>query len=251
MGPFSLQNKTVLVTGASSGIGRATAMLCAELGAKVILLGRDTFALEVTLQGMPGTEHVIVQYDLLDFNSIPKMIQNVVSSHGLLDGIAHCAGIHMAKPLRMLSVENIDDIVKMNVTTGILLAKAFRHKTISTRPAAIVFLSSVVANVGQAAVVPYALSKGALVAAVKSLAVELSAEEITVNAVLPGVIETPMSEKLFQKMGESQIETVKNAHLLGLGTPRDVACSIAFLLSSAARWITGSCLTVDGGYTAI
>ncbi len=251
MNPFLLQGKLILVTGASSGIGRATAILCATLGAKVILLGRNKAMLEETLAAMQVNDHALVQFDLLNFDGLAEKMQAITSTYGLLTGVAHCAGIHMTKPLRMLNAGNIDDMVRANVTTGILLAKALRLKSISSRPASIVFLSSVVANVGQAAIVPYALTKGALVAAVKSLAIELAPEGIMINAVLPGVIDTPMTKKLFEKMGEAKIQAVKEAHALGLGTPHDVACSIVFLLSPAARWITGSCLTVDGGYTAI
>ena len=112
-------------------------------------------------------------------------------------------------------------------------------------------MSSVVAVVGQPAIVPYAISKGALLAATRSLAIELAPEQIRVNAVLPGVINTPMSDRLFDQMGDAQVNGVKAAHPLGLGEPSDVANAIAYLLSPAASWITGTHLVVDGGYTAI
>jgi len=248
---FSLEGKNILVTGASSGIGRATAILCAQQGARVILLGRKFEGLEKTLTLMSGNGHLLIQFDLLQLDDIVSVLQKIVAECGLLHGLAHCAGIHSAKPLRMLTTENIHEIVQANVVTAILLAKAFRNKLVSDRPSSIVMLASVVATVGQPGVVAYALSKGALVAATKSLAAELAPEQIRINSVLPGVIKTPMTENLFAKMGDAQITAIQNAHLLGLGEPEDVACSIVFLLSQAARWITGSCLVVDGGYTAI
>lgn len=253
MSYFNFEGKVILVTGASSGIGRATAILASQLNAKVILLGRNKNNLEETLSKMSflDNDHGIVEFDLLDFNKIDEMIKKISIVYGALDGLAHCAGIHMAKPLRMINESDIEYIMKMNVTTGILLAKTFRNKQVSNRPASVVLLSSVVATVGQSAIVPYALSKGALLSGAKSLAVELAAEKIRVNVVLPGVVCTPMSEGLFSKMGQDQVEGIKKAHLLGLGEPDDVAHSILFLLSDSAKWITGSCLTVDGGYTAI
>lgn len=253
MSYFDFTGKVILVTGASSGIGRATAICASRLKAKVILLGRNKHGLEETLSQMSYLDngHGIVEFDLLELNQISEMMKQISSLYGALDGLAHCAGIHMAKPLRIINENDIEIVMKMNVTTGILLAKAFRNKQVSNRPGSVVLLSSVVATVGQSAIVPYALSKGALVSGAKSLAVELAVENIRVNVVLPGVVSTPMSEGLFSKMGQDQIEGIKKAHLLGLGEPDDVAHSILFLLSNAAKWITGSCLTVDGGYTAI
>ncbi len=248
---FSLSGQNILITGASSGIGRACAVTCASLGARLILLGRNTDALEETRRMLRPDQHVIISFDLNNLDLIQSTLQEIAQSVGPLHGVAHCAGVHMAKPLRMLSAKNIDDIIKINVTTGMLLAKAFCHKLVSARPASMVFMSSVVGMVGQPAIVPYAISKGALIAAVKSLAIELAPEKIRVNAVLPGVINTPMSDRLFEKMGPEQIDDIKAAHPLGLGEPSDVANAVAYLLSPAARWITGTNLVVDGGYTAL
>jgi len=179
---FSLSGQNILVTGASSGIGRACAITCASLGARVVLLGRNIPALEETFKMMHPNQHVVIPFDLMELELIKEMLQGIVQSVGPLNGIAHCAGVNMTRPLRMLSAENINEIIKINVTTGMLLAKAFCNKLVSTRPASLVFMSSVVAFVGQSAIVPYAISKGALVAATKSLAIELASEQIRVNA---------------------------------------------------------------------
>ncbi len=251
MSLVDLQNKTILVTGASNGIGRVTVELLAKLGARVVLVARNQELLKDIVKSLPGAGHIVCPFDLSQVNEIGAFIAKISSEYGLLDGLVHAAGIHMAKPLRMLSAENLEDIFRVNVTAGIMLAKAFRQKTVSARPASIVFISSVVALVGQPAVSAYAMSKGAICAATKSLAAELAPEQIRVNAVLPGVVMTSMTQNLFDKMGAEQIELIKKAHPLGLGQPLDVANMIAFLLSDAAKWITGTDMIVDGGYTAI
>lgn len=251
MSLFDFQKKTILVTGASSGIGRATAEVLAKLGTKVILVARNQNLLAEVKENLLGKDHIVAPFDLTKLEEINPWMSELSTRAGKLHGLVHCAGIHMLKPLRFLSSANIDDIMRLNVTAGLMLAQAFRQKQISAKPSAIVFLASVVAVVGQAGVLPYAASKGALVASMKSLAVELATENIRVNCVLPGIVKTSMSDKLFESMGVEQLEAIKKAHLFGFGEPEDVANAISFLLSDAAKWITGSTLVVDGGYTAM
>ncbi|QDQ39996.1 SDR family oxidoreductase [Legionella geestiana] len=249
---FSLAGQNILVTGASSGIGRACAIACANMGARVILSGRNADALDATRAMMISPElHYVAPLDLASLELIQPTMLELVQATGPLNGIAHCAGMHITRPLRILSAQNISDVVNINVTSGIMLAKAFRHKQVSTRPASIVFLSSITGLVGQPAIVPYAISKGALLAATKSLAIELAPEKIRVNSVLPGVVHTPMSDEWFEKLNTEQIDVIKSAHPLGLGKPEDVANAVVYLLSPAASWITGTNLIIDGGYTAI
>ena len=215
------------------------------------MLGRNIAGIEETLTMMRPNQHVVIPFDLMALDLIQTTLQGIAQSIGQLNGIAHCAGVNMTRPLRILSVENITDIININVTTGMILAKAFRNKQVSVRPASLVFMSSVLAVVGQSATVPYAISKGALVAATKSLAIELAPEQIRVNAVLPGVVKTPMSDRFFETMGQTQAEKIKAAHPLVLGEPSDFANAVAYLISPAASWITGTNLFVDGGYTAM
>ena len=140
--------------------------------------------------------------------------------------------------------------MRINVTAALCLAKAFRQKNVSTAGSSIVYLSSVMGIVGQSGQTAYSASKGALVTLAKSLTLELSRENIRVNCVAPAVVNTEMSEKMFQSLTPEQVKQIESMHPLGIGTPRDVANAIAFLLADTGRWITGTTLVVDGGYTA-
>lgn len=249
--PFlTLSNRTIVVTGASSGIGRATAIEASRQGATVISLGRDIERLHKLESELTGSTHYSLQFDLNETDSIPAMLRDLSIRFGKLDGLVHSAGIHSSAPLRGIDSASLSGILHTNVTTGFLLAKGLRHKQVRGPSPSIVFLSSAAGLVGQAGVSAYSASKGAIVAATKSLAIELAREEIRVNCVCPGVVTTPMTESLRATVGETNFSSIEAAHPLGLGTPEDVAKAIVFLLSDAAQWITGTSLRVDGGYTA-
>lgn len=153
-------------------------------------------------------------------------------------------------PLKIASSEMVAELFALNVTTALMLAKGFRVRNVHAPDASMVFLSSAVGVVGQKGVGAYSASKGAIVSLTKSLALELAAEDIRVNCVLPGVVRTPMTDSLAEAIGEEAFSEVKAMHPLGLGQPEDVAEPIGFLLGAGSRWITGSALSVDGGYTA-
>ena len=192
----------------------------------------------------------IEPFDLNHFEEIPAWMKKITEAHGALNGLVHSAGLHSAKPLRFLDAASIEAVFKTNVESAMFLAKGFRQKNVCSSGASLVFLSSVVGLVGQVGVCAYSASKGALIALTKSLALELAPEKIRVNAVLPGVVHSEMTENLFSKMLPEQIERVRQMHPLGFGTPEDIAYAVSYLLSHASKWVTGSCLTVDGGYTA-
>ena len=247
----NLTGKTILMTGASSGIGHAAAILLSNLGAKLILLARNKEKLNQTFSQLNGSGHSILLSDISDTSTIKNFLAaHIKKTNCLLDGLVHAAGIHLACPLKILTEMQLENIFKVNVSSAIMLSKLFIRKNTSNRPSSIVFISSVVSQVGQPAISAYAISKGAISAAVKSLAIELAYENIRINSIQPGVVSTPMSENLFTKMGESQQNSIIDAHPLGLGKPEDIANAIAFLLSNEAKWITGSEFIVDGGYTA-
>lgn len=249
--PFlTLAGRTVVVTGASSGIGRATAIEASKQGATVLALGRDIGRLRKLESELAGDSHHSLEFDVNDTESIPGLLRDLSNKFGRLDGLVHSAGIHSSSPLRGIDSESLTKIFHINVTAGFLLAKGFRHKQIRGLTPSIVFLSSAAGLVGQAGVSAYSASKGAVIAATRSLAVELARENIRVNCVCPGVVSTPMTESLRSVVGEPGFSAIEAAHPLGLGSPEDVAKAIVFLLSDSAKWITGSALSVDGGYTA-
>lgn len=247
---LGLNQKTVLVTGASSGIGRQTAILASKHGARVALVARRIDALEEVAAELHGTGHSIVSYDLAILEGIPAMVRRVADDLGGLDGLVHSAGIHRTLPLKSIQSADVRALFDINVTAAIMLAKGFRHKQVTKPASSIVFLSSAIGLVGQSGVGVYSATKGAVLTLTKSLALELAREDIRVNCVCPGVVRTAMADGLRDRIGADSFQSVSDAHPLGLGEPSDVANAILFLLSGASRWITGSALTVDGGYTA-
>lgn len=247
---MDLSNKQIMVTGASSGIGRATSILISELGGKVFLVGRNMERLEETRNQMTGEGHVTIPFDLSNFNATEEWFQAITSSHGPFDGLVHSAGIRSTLPLRTIREADYSHIMDINVKAAVALAKSFCKKGSYREGSSIVMLSSIMGIVGQTAVSLYSLSKGALISFVKSLAIEVSAKRIRVNCVAPGLVETEMSQKVQSSLLIEQVKSIESKHPLGFGLPRDVANAVVFLLADTGRWITGTILVVDGGYTA-
>ncbi len=249
---IDFSKKTILVTGASSGIGRATATTLSQLGARVVLSGRNDEALRETLNLMVGEGHNLAPFDLAqDCEKIPSWLKTIAAEHGLLSGLVHCAGVEETVPLRQVDHMMFDRVLRINTEAALFLVKGISQKKCHVPPCSIVLISSVAGLTGQAARSVYCASKGALNAMTKSLAVELARKNIRVNTVCPGQVETEMGANIKSKVGENQYQAIVDAHPLGLGKPEDVAMSVSFLLSDAARWVTGTSLVVDGGYTSI
>ncbi len=248
--PWDMGKRIVMITGASSGIGRQTAVLLSELGAGVVLVGRDRDKLNDTRDLMSGAGHAVEAFDLNDIDEIDTWFRGIIDRVGPLHTLVHCAGIQKTRPLQTLKSKSVDQIMRINVHAGLALARNFARHNSGTDGGAIVFISGGVALVGQAAVAAYAASKGAIVAMTKSLAVELAKDRIRVNCVCPGYIETGMLEKVRNTLTPDQFSSLERMHPLGIGQPLDVAYAIAFLAADTGRWITGTALIVDGGYTA-
>ena len=248
--PMDLQQRTVLVTGASSGIGRTTSALLSQLGARVLLVGRNEERLAETASQLAGEGHRVEPFDLNHVDDIPQWLKGLSSETGVLHGLVHCAGVHITRPLRFLCDADVDGVMRINLNAAIGLAKGFRQKGVCQSGGSIVLLSSVMALVGQPGVAAYAASKGAIAAVTKSLALELARDEVRINCIAAAQVETEMTEAMNQSLSPEQVAAIRAMHPLGIGTALDVAHAVAFLLADTARWITGTTLVVDGGYTA-
>jgi NAD(P)-dependent dehydrogenase (short-subunit alcohol dehydrogenase family) len=246
----SLSNKFILLTGASSGIGRETSILLSKLGAKLLLIDINEIGLLKTIEYCPN-ETIPLVLDLTDSDTLKIKIIDLVKKHGKLDGVAHIAGKPSIVPLKSISQSSATDIFQLNTYSAIDLAKIFvNHNVFSGQSGSIVFISSVYGLVGSSANVAYASSKAALHGITKSLSIELAPKKIRVNCIAPGFIKTEMMSNNKDKFDDEYINKLDKMHPLGLGEAIDISYMIAFLLSDLSKWMTGSILSLDGGFTA-
>lgn len=242
--PFTLIGKTVLITGASSGIGRASAIECAKLGATCVLCGRNEKRLQETLQALEGANHIVIVADLLS----EEGIQAIANQAPKLDGVVCNAGINMMAPIYFLKSEEINTVFQTNVVAPMNLMNALLRKKCINNQASLVFMSSMDAVNPDAGSSAYAASKAALTSFMRSCAKELAPRKIRSNAIQPGLVETGMMHNGY--VSEEDLEKNKQHYLLKrFAQPEEIAWSIVYLLSDASSFMTGSIITIDGGAT--
>lgn len=247
--PFSLENKSILVTGASSGIGRSIAIECSKMGASIILTARNKERLEETLALMHNpTKHKIVIADFAKKEDLSHIVSCVTDP---LDGIVHCAGFFILKPFQYASEEDMNSIIWVNYEAPAILSQQLIKKKKINKRGSIVFISSIsgvwISTMGNSL---YSASKGAINGLVKGMAIELASKLIRVNCVNPGMIETNII-KNGEVTQEQLHEDAKRYPLGRYGKPEEVAHAVIYLLSDASSWVTGSNLLIDGGYTLL
>lgn len=241
--PFSLENKIILVTGASSGIGRATAIECSKMGAKLIITARNEERLKETLSLLEGENHQYMVADLSKEDEIDKLVAQLPK----VNGVVNNAGFNIMRLIPFIKTDDLEKILKVNLEAPILLTHKLVKERKIVKNSSIVFVSSI----GKSIVAPgnsmYSATKGGISAFMKNAALDLSGKRIRCNAVLPGMVETPLKEGK-QTISEEQWEINRKLYpLKRFGTPEDVAQTIVFLLSDASSWMTGTEIVLDGG----
>ena len=241
--PFTLKGKTILVTGASSGIGRGIAIACSKMGASVIINGRNKQRLDETLSQMSGTENVVQVADLCDSEHLTILVKNLPQ----LDGIVHCAGIGQRILCRQLQESDIDNVMDVNFKAPVMLqAEVLKQKKLNQR-ASVVFISSLGCSglpyIGNSV---YSASKGALISYANCLALELAPRLIRVNCIQPAMIWTDFLINVGIDADQSK-EDEKKYPLKRYGKPEDVANLAIYLLSDASEWMSGSSIKLSGG----
>lgn len=245
--PFSLEGKTILITGASSGIGRGTAIECSRMGAKIVLTGRNKKRLQETLAQLQGDGHKVLAADLTDKSAMVNIIDWISE----LNGVVHCAGISQIKMVRFLDADSLNNIFNSNVIGPLMLNTLLLRKRKIKKDSSIVFISSIsgvyATQVGEAG---YGASKAALTGYMKAAAIELAGKGIRVNCIHPGVIETPLLKTSNETFSEEDLEKLKKKYpLKRFGQPEDVARCAVYLLSDASSFMTGSSILLDGGFS--
>ena len=246
---FSLKNKNIVITGASSGIGKKCAQIFAQMGATVVMIARNTERLTDLKNQIPGNNHQIYSLDVSDYVKIEPCIDDAVSKVGRINGFVHSAGLEITKPLKMMLASDYEKIFSVNTISAFEIAKILsKKKNLPEEGASYVFIAALIGMIGRPALIAYGASKGALIAGAKTISLELAGKKVRANCISPGFIQTEMMDKLQNILSEEEIARLKNDYPLGLGKPEDIAYAAVYLLSNESKWMTGNNLVVDGGF---
>lgn len=245
--PFTLDGKTILVTGASSGIGRGIAIECSKMGASVVITGRNVDRLNETFLSLEGSKHKQIVADLANNEDLDFLVEQCPQ----LDGCVNNAGIPKLITVKFIQRESLNEIIGTNTIAPILLTSKLAKKKRLNKSASIVFISSIsgvsISTLGEST---YSASKGAINGFVKGAAIDLASQKIRVNSVNPGLIQTNILDLAGELFSKEQIqEKLKLYPLKRIGQPEDVAYGVIYLLSDASSWVTGTNIVIDGGFT--
>jgi NAD(P)-dependent dehydrogenase (short-subunit alcohol dehydrogenase family) len=247
----TFQGRAIVVTGASSGLGRACAIELASRGARLVLVGRNVAELNVTRAAAAGDGHEIVPLDLNEVETIAAHLTPALARIGRVYGLCNAAGVVETRPLSASTPELVARVMRVNVMAALEVARVVTNRLfMDSEGGSLVFFSSVYGAVGAPGQTAYAASKGAIAAAVRCLAIELAKRRIRVNSISPGLVHTPMADRALGRLSPEQIAAITARHPLGVGTVADIAGAAAFLLAPDTRWISGTDLPVDGAYLA-
>ena len=242
---ITLKDKNILVTGASSGIGRQIAITASELGAKLTIVGRNTEKLDETLSLLTGNDHKIQVVDLLDSNNLTSLI----SESSSYDGVVFNAGVVEYLPVKFLNESKINAVFATNFDSNVVLSQKLIKSKLLKKGGSLVFVSSISSKLGVPGTAMYTASKAALSAFSKVLASELASQGIRSNSVSPGIIKTAMTDQASDIVSDEELKKAEAEYPLGYGEPSDVAGLVMYLLSDLSKWMTGSDLVIDGGFT--
>ena len=243
--------RRLIVSGAGSGIGRAIAVELSRRRAAVVLVGRRQSALAETLALLEGSGHHVLELDLADADAIHPRLRRFVADTGAVYGFCHSAGRVQTLPLTANRPGHTRAMLDINLVAALEVARALtRREVMEPGGGAIVFIASIYGSRGAAGQIGYSASKGALIAAARSMALELARRNIRVNTLSPGMVATPMTAGALAALTADQVRRLQEGHPLGVGRVEDVARAAVFLLAPQTRWITGTDFVIDGGFTA-
>lgn len=246
--PFSLENKTILITGASSGIGRQCAIDCNKMGAKIILVGRNKKRLEEVCNELHGNNSTYV-FDLNNLEKIKEFITSIVKENGAISGFIHAAGIEKTLPIKLLTHNDYLELYKVNSLSAFEIIRQLYSRKNFNDYGHIVLISSITSIIGRGGLSAYSASKGAIISAVRPIALEMAKRNICVNCISPGTVLTPMMQNFLSSLTTEEYNKRIDGFPLGLGKTTDISLLAIYLLSDASRWVTGQNFIIDGGYT--
>ena len=243
-----LSEKRILITGASSGIGRVCAVICSQLGAQIVAMGRNVERLEETINNLHGEGHNLIGCDLTDSNQIQEKLSNL-KTESPISGFIHCAGIEQTNPLKGIDAVAFSNMFNTNVLSAVEIIKIISSSKMRDKNGgSYVIISSVRGIVGGKGLIEYSCTKSAIYGLIKSSASELACKMIRINCISPAYVNTPMLKSLFGNLPEESIKNIESKHLLGIIEPEDVANLCVYLLSDLGRKITGTNIILDSGY---